>query len=344
LPLGLDAGFAVTPVAAESLRYALEVPAGRPVDYRLELTVPYPGEITLNAEWSGTRVLSFRLLPPGADAFAVRRSGPSPQVLTVQVEPWQTGDRVWSLSIHGLSGRDGGTGLLTLELPGPPGAPPPVAAPPQPEPAPEPAPALEPIPSGLPPSWERFARSVAGMREGFGDATRPDRCRWQDGLLAWAEARLEQLLDSAALPSASVRDALNLAVGAIHDVESLRGSTDPLVAGPPPQDPDQRRVWERMRESRIRPVESALDVALERIRHGLAPELQREDWPSRLISCVMACERHFDERVVLGESRAANLELAREQWERVLMAADLLDALTGVGPREAVASPTTASR
>ena len=41
----------------------------------------------------------------------------------------------------------------------------------------------------------------------------------------------------------------------------------------------------------------------------------------------MGCQRHFEERVRLGEERATNLDLARSEWDRLLAAAESLAAL-----------------
>ena len=60
---------------------------------------------------------------------------------------------------------------------------------------------------------------------------------------------------------------------------------------------------------------------------GHAPALSKLGWPQRMMSCVMGCQRHFEERVRLGEERATNLDLARSEWDRLLAAAESLAAL-----------------
>ena len=67
------------PVAAETLRYGLQIPDGDSVTYLLDLDVRYPGELTVKADWNGPRNLSFKLTPPDRAYGALLRSGPSPQ-------------------------------------------------------------------------------------------------------------------------------------------------------------------------------------------------------------------------------------------------------------------------
>ena len=60
---------------------------------------------------------------------------------------------------------------------------------------------------------------------------------------------------------------------------------------------------------------------------GHAPELQGQHWPTRLISCLTACERHFVERGRVGRERATNGDLAELQWQRIVAAGEALEAL-----------------
>ena len=59
----------------------------------------------------------------------------------------------------------------------------------------------------------------------------------------------------------------------------------------------------------------------------VAGELESESWPTRLVSCLAACERYFEQRVRLGEREAQNAELAQAQWAPLTAAADVLEAL-----------------
>ena len=110
-------------------------------------------------------------------------------------------------------------------------------------------------------------------------------------------------------------------------VEELRTSSDPLIAGPPPENPERREIWLAVRRDRIHSLERRLDMTLETLLRGHAPDLEGHDWPLRLVTCLTACERHFEERVRVGEEHAINRDLAWQQWERMLAAAEALQAL-----------------
>jgi hypothetical protein len=74
-------------------------------------------------------------------------------------------------------------------------------------------------------------------------------------------------------------------------------------------------------------VEEELGALLHELHRGYAPELEAEPWFSSFLSCLIMCERHFEEEARLGVHRASNGELVRQQWDRVLAAVDALDAL-----------------
>ena len=50
-----------------------------------------------------------------------------------------------------------------------------------------------------------------------------------------------------------------------------------------------------------------------------------------LVGCLTACERYFEQRTRLGEGRVPNGDLAQDQWDGILAAADALDALARAG-------------
>ncbi len=126
-------------------------------------------------------------------------------------------------------------------------------------------------------------------------------------------------------------------VEAIGAVEGLRSSDDPLVNGPAPQDPALRNTWLKLRSTKVRPVETELDLILGLVQRDYSPELAREDWPIRLVSCLTACERYFEQRARLGEERAGNRDLAVAQWSRLLAAGEALEALSRLKPRSRAA-------
>ena len=118
LMLGLFWGYGV-PAPAETLRYDLEIPERDSVTYLLDLDVRHPGKLTVRAEWSGSRNVSLKLIPPHQPYGALLRSGPSPQALetTIAAERFEPG--LWTLRVFALSGRGAGQGSLVIELPSP---------------------------------------------------------------------------------------------------------------------------------------------------------------------------------------------------------------------------------
>ncbi len=103
------------------------------------------------------------------------------------------------------------------------------------------------------------------------------------------------------------------------------------MAGPPPDNDSLRPAWIRARRERFQSIETRLDDALLLFQRGHAPDLEDQTWPVRLISCVTACERHFEERGRLGEERASHRQLVADQWSRMLEAAELLETLGDLG-------------
>jgi hypothetical protein len=313
---------AAAPVAATALPYAWDIPDGQRISYSVQIDVEHPGPLSVAAEWDGGRVLAFRIEAPGGRA-AVRRSGPSPQRLEVEVDPDGAADpRPWTLRIIGLAANGGGAGRMTIDVPDPP-------APARPAPAlPEAPAAAQPRMSpDSPAAWLRFERTTERFLGARSEPAAPDACRWQADFAAYLMSRRAELLGSGELPSDKTEQVLRGIVRAIRRVDELRAPDDPALAGPVPREPAALRAWLRERQRRIEALEAELDAVQRELRRQHAPQLSDERWPSRLISCLTACERHFDERVLYGERKATNLELARVQWEPILAAAEALDAL-----------------
>jgi hypothetical protein len=108
---------------------------------------------------------------------------------------------------------------------------------------------------------------------------------------------------------------------AIRAVDLLRASANPVIAGPIPENRDDRRDWLLARNEIVRPIERSLDELTELLRRGHAPALEQEQWLPRLTACLTACERYYDERVRFGSDEIApNRELAAAQWNRILAA------------------------
>lgn len=314
------------PPSGEDLIYDLYLPGGQRVAYAIDFEVRHPGRLELRGEWSPGRVLSLRLEELGTSEAPLRRSGPSPQILALDVENPGDTPRQYKLHIRGLAIRDSATGTLVVRIPQPPLPPAPLleTLPPA---TPPPVPEFE-LPEGSPDSWRLFSQAT----DRFGDAVardpRGDSCRWQTGMAGFLAHRRDALVSGDLPPSADTLATIQSIVGIVRRVEGLRTSTDPTLVGPAPEPPGRREMWSRIRDRHIALVESELDSLLAALERGHAPELGREPWAYRLVSCVIGCERHFEESVRLGEKRAVNLDLARAQWDRLLEAADVLESLT----------------
>jgi len=338
LPLLLAA--CVSPAFAETLRYGLEVPDGQSVTYTLELDVRHPGTLSVRAEWPGNRILSLKLDPPDRPYGTLRHSGPSPQVLETAIRPGDADIGIWQLQIHSLAAGGGGEGTLVIELPDSESLPRERAAaePPEPE-QPDPDPWMKPraLPARVPTDWlpfldaaERFRAEVAGETT----ETPVDVCRWQSPLMRYLADRRDQLLDGTSQPEQTTGKLLARIASAIETVEQMRISDDPMLNGPPPEDPALRNAWLKLRTTKVQPVENELDFILGLVQRGHAPELEAEDWPIRLVSCLTACERYFEQLARVGEDRAGNRDLALAQWPHLLTAAEALSALADLAPAE----------
>ncbi len=320
------------PALAGSRTYTLEIPSGRTAHYELDLQVDHPGTLVVHADWSGPTTLAFRIVPPNGMS-SVRRGGPSPQLLEAEVSEDDTG--TWKLSIHALLSRRAGQGRITVEIPDerPPEAEATAVAKPAAPPEPtEPWKRRREAPREIPSDWrqvvdttERFRVLVVEREDGA-----PDACRWQDELLRFLAFYRDRLLETGELPPTETRKLLARTVDVLRKVEEFRTSRDPVVAGPPPADPAMREAWERLRENRTQLLEKDLDELLASVRRERAPSLAEEVWPVRLASCLTACQRHFEQRTRLGEDRATSRELALAQWDRLLAAADAMEAIAGL--------------
>jgi hypothetical protein len=113
----------------------------------------------------------------------------------------------------------------------------------------------------------------------------------------------------------------------VQRIDDLRRSTDPILAGPEPEESLRRRAWLAVRKERLSPLVEELDSLGEALRKGYVPELVGEAWASRFVACLTACERHFEERARVGSEEAANHDLAEAQWDRFLLARRALAAV-----------------
>ncbi len=328
---------------AEQLLYSLDIPDGQAVTFEVPFWIEYPGEISVRAEWSGNRPLAFRIEPPGHDGVAARRSGPSPILLRMDVRPNQLRQGPWTLRIHALPLSGAGEGRLTINVPDRES----IAAgesasksmfPPEPEPEIEEW--QEPRDAGgeLNAEQKRLVRSTESFRKLLVDSKNraPDTCRWQDDLLRWLAAQRDLAIDEDHGPDPATGKLMTRMANVIRTVDEVRTSEDPVLIGPAPTDRAQRIGWERLRNKRLRPVERSLDELMTAVQRDHAPELEGEQWPLRMVSCLTATERYFDERWVSGADRAPNRDLAEAQWRPLNHAAAALEALAALAAEDVI--------
>ena len=186
-------------------------------------------------------------------------------------------------------------------------------------------------PSGAPPDREALYRSIETLRrlvvieESWEMAADP--CRWQEDTLRHLVAWRGRIAETGELPSIATRRFYGELWDAAWEIEQLRTSDDPIVAGPPPETWSLRRAWNHLHKEKVEPLERKLDRLLAMLRDGFVPELEDDEWPQRLVTCMTACERHFEELSRLGPERAGNAELAARQWWPILAAARALEAI-----------------
>ena len=287
---------AVTSAQATVWEYTIDVPDGREATFQLPFRVDYPGPVTVEAAWTGPRLLYFGVDGEGpARAALARRSGPSPQRLDIPAATAHTGGAAWVLTVKALPARGEATGRLKVTVPDAPD----IAAKREAERNPKPPP---PPP---PPSWAVPKAAPAGAS--------PDIVRVYDG-------------PNPAFDVPTLRYFTRV-VDVIHSVASMSNGTDRAIAGPIPEDRDDRRDWLIARNEIVRPIERSLDQLTELLRGGHAPALEDERWLPRFNACLTACERFFDERVRFGgEDNAPNKEQATTQWPRIVAAEHVLES------------------
>jgi hypothetical protein len=223
-------------VRAEVLDVPLSLPSGE-VAFRIPFDVQHPGTVVMDASWTGTRVISFRIEDPAGGGPPVRLSGPSPQRLHVEVSAAALAEgpvqRV--LLLRSRDAREPATGKVTLTLPDDPRRgprprgggqaeagrrrPPRIRGrcPPPRRPAPRPA---------LAAVFEDVEAYRAQVIAPDG-ARRPDGCGWQDDLLR----ALAQWRDAAPRDTGTA-SLLEAIAGGVRAVEDLRTTRDPILAGP----------------------------------------------------------------------------------------------------------------
>lgn len=325
---------------ADRRTFALEILDGQDATFEIPFEVDYAGAVVVEAAWTGNRLVSFRIEQPTGLGVATRRSGPSPQKLETWVsEGILEKSRSWKIVIRALPARGLASGTVHLSVPDAPE----VAAAREAEaaPAPPPPPPPDPItvPRRAPPGASRDVAALVAAVEPLRalvfptpEAAVSDPCGWQREMLRWLGAAIDAAAAGRPVASdAGIRFGVRLAA-AIRDVEALRLSTNPVLAGPAPADPVGRREWVSTRALELRPLERQLDLLAEQWKGGYAEGLTEGAWPARLLGCLVACERHFEERPRVEPEPAANADLVAAEWDRILAAAGALDALAPFAP------------
>jgi hypothetical protein len=331
LPAVLVCG--VTAARAASVEYAISVPDGREATFAVPIAVPYAGEVTIDATWSGQRLLFFGVEGPARVSLA-RRSGPSPQRVTIDVDAADLARGPgYKLTIKALPARGQAEGVVRVTVPDSPEV---VAQreaalhPPPPPPPPPPAWAVKAIaPPGATPDTARVFAAVETFRAVVVDTKNGpvDACSWQIDFLKYATTARDRLADRGVAPDVPTLRYFARLAAAIRNVDMLRTSTSAVIAGPVPADRTERHDWLLARNEIVRPIERSLDELTELLRRGHAPALEDEVWLPRFTACLTACERFYEERVRFGgEELAPNKELSVAQWERILAANRVFDA------------------
>jgi hypothetical protein len=334
LALSFSTTLAVTSAKATVWEYTIDVPDDREATFQLPFRVDYPGPVTVDAAWTGPRLLFFGVDGEGpAHAALARRSGPSPQRLEISEVAAKTGGAAWILTIKALPARGEATGRLKVTVPDAPDV---VAKreaelhPPPPPPPPPPSWAVPKVtPAGASPEVARIYDAVEALRVSVVSAVNAtgDACGWQIEFLTYATAARDRLAGpNPPFDVPTLRYFARL-VDVIHSVASIRTGTDRVIAGPIPDNRDDRRDWLIARAEIVRPIERSLDQLTELLRGGHAPALEDERWLPRFNACLTSCERFFDERVRFGsEANAPNKEQATTQWPRIDAAGRVLEA------------------
>jgi hypothetical protein len=332
-PLVVFGACALTSARAASLEYTVSVPDGRDATFEVPITVEHTGSLTIDASWTGPRLLFFGVEGPGHASLS-RRSGPSPQRITIEVDRGLlTGGTGFKLTIKALPARGEAEGVVRVTVPDSPEI---VARreaelhPPPPPPPPPPAWAIKtPAPTGAGADVARVYASVETFRATVLPVTdgSPDACSWQIDFLKYAVAARDAQGASGRIPDVPTLRYFARLSAAIRNVDMLRTATGPVIAGPVPADREERRDWQISRNEIVRPIERSLDELTELLRRGHAPALVDEPWLPRLNACLTACERFYDERVRFGgDENAPNGELAGAQWTRILAASAVFES------------------
>jgi hypothetical protein len=321
---------ASTLVPAATFEYALDLPADQRLGYSIEFEVVHPGLLKVGADWSPPRVLVFRLERPGQRDL--RLSGPPPRNWELEVAIDEIDrDAPWTLVISGLPSREASRGRLVIDLPDPSRTEEPEPTSPAPS-APEPDVWKLPVqtPTDLNQAKRRLFEATERFRRDVVEETAPDDYDWQDGMLRFLATRRDRAQPTGVEPS--TREMFRRIVEAVELLDRLRQAESEPLSGPAPTGGLSRRAWLAVRDPRFTPAEEELGNLLDALNRGYAPEMEQQRWFTSFLSCLIVCERHFEERARLGAQRAANGDLVQKQWPPILSAVQALDALVALSP------------
>lgn len=303
-------------------QFLLDLPARNPVAYTIPFDAPREGPLAIECRWDAARVLSFRVVDPSGTVHR-RRTGVSPVRIDLTV-PAAQAEGTWTVTVRGLTGRDASSATLSILVPSPvEEAPAELPGAPEREPREEwPAWTASELPRGHRELATRTDRFLAHLEAE--EHARRDRYAWQRDFARYV---VDVRDGRNPLPDPETRELLARTVEAIRRVERLSETRDPLVAGPPPSDAGRARTWLMLRERRLRPLETELDLLLE-AAHGLEDSPAVPPWLPRFVACLVACERHFEASGRVGSARAVHRDVVDEQWQRILLARDSLASVT----------------
>src|SRR5262245_51738663 len=103
---------------AATAEYGISVRDGQPATFELPFRVEYAGTVSIEADWTGPRLLFFGVEGPGRVSLA-RRSGPSPQKLDLMADPASTARTAadWRLTVKALPARGEASGTIKVTTP-----------------------------------------------------------------------------------------------------------------------------------------------------------------------------------------------------------------------------------
>lgn len=325
-------------------RYSVELFDRQSSVFEIPIDIQYAGDLEIVADWDGNRRLAFRLDAQDGVTPSIRKTGPPPLRLKVPVSTSSIGEASWTLTIRSLPMSGASRGIVTIRPPRDPRL---LALEEKTtrrerERAAQPTLAPWELPRRLPPTVTPKAEALVQSAEHLrgwlvnDDLRMPDSCRWQDELMRWSAKQRDLYLDEQISIDEPTSKLLDRIAKVIADVDQLSDSRDPAIVGPMPGERDARTTWLRKRASKLSGTKGELDFIMQSIQRDYAPDLSGESWPLRMISCLMASERYYEQRWLVGDTEAMNRELAEAQAEPLNRAQPLLRAIAATAAEEPI--------